>query len=266
MADSRFRLQPHNSTMFPAREIYVGWDNVLHTYYAHVIDGNDDDGEERRTVDLGGDIAEITQPSSVIGAVRPYAEIPDDLGELLTISRVANTAMGTDLRTETQMDEGRRRTEQTRGALYTPFGFITTLTQDDVDPVLAEYGWTASHVHIAERGHIETYRRADQELVLPWGSPGEPYPEHLLSPIRIDGRPHSVSSQLDLDRALTESGPDSHGLTSDRDERIEGLDDELSSDHEETLTAGQGAGNESDSWWTEDPPADENGIHLGLGT
>lgn len=267
MADSRIRLQPHNPTMFPVREVYVGWDNVLHTYYAHVIDGNDDDGEERRTVDLGGDIAEITQPGTAIGAVRPYAEIPDHLGELLTINRVANTAMVTDLRTESQINEAQRHTENTRGAHYSPFGLITALTYDDVAPVLAEHGWTANHVHTAERGHIETYRRADQELVLPWGSPAEPYPEHLLSPIRIDGRPHSVSSQRDLDRTLAESGPDSRSLTSDRDERIEDLDDELCSDHEETLTtAGQRAGDESDGLWTEVPPADEDGLHLGLGT
>jgi hypothetical protein len=266
MADSRIRLQPQNSTMFPAREVYIGWDNVLQTYYAHVIDGNDQDGEEHRTVDLGGDIAEVTQPGAVIGAIRAYAEIPDDLAELLTISRVANTAMVTDLRAESQLHEARRHTEHTRGALYNPFGFITTLTHDDVAPVLAEHGWTASHVHTAERGHIETYRRADQELVLPWGSIEAPYPEHLLSPVRIGGQTYGVSSQQGLEHVLTECDPDSRSLTSDGEERADDLESELSARHEETLIAtGQRAADELDELLTEDSPADDDGFSSGLG-
>jgi hypothetical protein len=267
MADSRIRLQPHNSTMFPAREVYVGWDNVLQTYYAHVIDGNDQDGEEHRTVDLGGDIAEVTQPGAAIGAIRAYAEIPDDLAELLTISRVANTAMVTDLRAESQVNEARRHTEHTRGALYNPFGFITTMTHDDVAPVLAEHGWTASHVHTAERGHIETYRRADQELVLPWGSIGEPYPEHLLSPVRIDGQTYGVSSQQGLEHVLAERDPDSHSLTSHSEEHADDVVDEFSTSHEETqTTARQRLDEELDDLLREDPPADDDGFHSGLGT
>jgi hypothetical protein len=267
VADSRIRLQPRNADIFIAREVYVGWDNVLQTYYAHVIDGDDDHGEERRTVDLGGDIAEITHPGRAIDAVRPYADIPDDLGDLLTISLVSTTAAVSDLRTESEMDQHQQNLEAGRTTPFRLNGFVTSPIHEDVGPLLAERGWTSVDVHEAERSRIETYRRGDHDLVIGWGQVGEDYPEHLVSPIRIDGHRHSLMYERRLEDFLDDLGPDPETMSFRGDDSLDGLTDEIVSGREDTRAVdGQRRVDELEQMWVEDPPAEGDGFHSGLGT
>jgi hypothetical protein len=268
MADSRIRLHPRSTMMHADREIYVGWDNVLQTYYAHVIDGQDEHGEERRTVDLGGDIGEITYPGGVIAAVRPYAEIPEDLGELLNISRVSTTATFTDLRTDSRSYQHEQYTEAGLQRLYRPDGFVTELTRDEVTPALTEHGWTATDVHATQSGHTETYQRDGQELALSWGWPDQHHDsEHLLSPVQVDGERYGVSTRGGFESVIAEGNPGSHTLTPGSEERVDSLVDEILASHEETqTTARQLLDEELDDLLREDPPADDDGFHSGLGT
>jgi len=57
------------------REVFVGWDEGLQTFFAQVIDGADN-GEENMTLDLGNAVGDITDAAVVLDAVRPYADVP----------------------------------------------------------------------------------------------------------------------------------------------------------------------------------------------
>ena len=77
----------------PDRETYVGWDRGLGTYFAQVFDGVDRDGEDIVTLDLGNEPGELSSPDQAIDAVRPYAQIPEDLDSTLVEQRDAPGAM-----------------------------------------------------------------------------------------------------------------------------------------------------------------------------
>ncbi|WP_309111963.1 hypothetical protein [Saccharothrix sp.] len=98
MGDTRIRLQPLSEPSHPDREVYIGWDSALQTYFAQVFDGVDEYGEDRLTLDIGNDIGQITTPADVIEALRPYAEIPDGLPDLLELSRAEDETIIADLR------------------------------------------------------------------------------------------------------------------------------------------------------------------------
>lgn len=279
MADSRIRLQPRSAGLFVEREIYVGWDDVLQTYYAHVIDGTDEEGEERRIFEVGGDIREVTDPSRLVAAIQPYAEIPDNLGELLNISRVSRTATFTDLRDESRSYQNQKHYEERINELYRPDGFVTGLGRDDVLPVLAWQGWDLTEVQAVKGGHAETYRRGDHEAVLHWYWPdSRRFDERLLSPVLVDGDKNGVNSMQGLERALdqlSEEGtdsPDSRVTAS-----LEGI---LSSEPAPTAETTSRDGSDSAEAWArsgavddfldqlflEDPFDDDEGFHSGLGT
>ncbi|MGW0245525.1 hypothetical protein ACWDYH_02685 [Nocardia goodfellowii] len=84
---SRIRLQPTDNHADRTIDVYIGWEPALKTYYAQVFDGIDADGEEIMSVDLGNDPHEISTPDAAIEAVKPYAEVPDDLYERLVADR-----------------------------------------------------------------------------------------------------------------------------------------------------------------------------------
>ncbi|WP_158892594.1 hypothetical protein [Amycolatopsis anabasis] len=100
MASSRIPLTPLNAADHPDREIYVGWDRGMQTYYAQVFDGEDANGNEVLLVDRGNSIGDLTYPGGVIDAVRDYAEIPADLATRLADDRAADTSTFAQLRTE----------------------------------------------------------------------------------------------------------------------------------------------------------------------
>ncbi|MBN9743593.1 hypothetical protein DMP23_21360 [Amycolatopsis sp. A1MSW2902] len=252
------------------REVYVGWDDPLQTYFAQVRDGTDEHGEDRLTVDVGGGFGDITYPGGAIAAIRPYAEIPEDLGELLNISRVSTTPTYTDLRPESRSYQQDRHLESELGRLYRPEGFVTELTREDVTPVLNEHGWTAADIRATDGGHAETYRRGDQELSLSWTWPDQDYDtERLLSPIRVDGERYGVDSREALSSTLAEGSPDSQTLTPASEERVESLLTDIFA-ADETQTDAERLDNERDSGldasWFDDPPSDDHGFHSGLGT
>lgn len=270
MANSRIRLQPWSAVLHPDREVYVGWDDPLQTYFAQVFDGTDEHGEDRLTVDVGGSVGDITYPGGAIAAVRPYAEIPQDLGELLNISRVSTTPTYTDLRPDSRSYQRDRHVESEINRLYRPEGFVTDLTREDVAPVLNEHGWTSADIRATDGGHAETYRRDDQELTLSWSWPDQDYEtEHLLSPINVDGQRYGVGSRQELSSTLAEGSPDPRTLTPASEERVETLLTDIFAADEIQVDAerlGNDTGSGLDASWFDDPPSDDQGFHSGLGT
>jgi len=88
---ARFELDPLDTTVSGGREVFVGWDDGLQTFFAQVIDGAAN-GEEILTLDLGNDIEEFVDVEVVLDAVRPFAEVPD-LVEIL-LANMATPAIG----------------------------------------------------------------------------------------------------------------------------------------------------------------------------
>ncbi|MFE5570720.1 hypothetical protein ACFQ68_37400 [Amycolatopsis japonica] len=72
----------------------------MQTYFAQVFNGANEYGEDIMLVDIGNRVGEITYPGAVIDAVRPYAEVPDDLGRILAGQREADTSTYGQLRRE----------------------------------------------------------------------------------------------------------------------------------------------------------------------
>lgn len=99
-ANNRIHLNPRDAAENPEREIVVGWDRGMQTYFAQVFDGTDEFGEDLMAVDIGMRVGEITYPGGVIDAVRNYAEIPDELGQILADQREADTSTYSELRSE----------------------------------------------------------------------------------------------------------------------------------------------------------------------
>ena len=266
VADTRIHLQPLAAFLYPDREVYVGWDQALQTYYARVTDGVDDAGQERTTLWVGAGLGEFTEPSMVLHAAGRYAEIPDDLADLLTIGRVSIRDTVTDLRPDSQSYQHEQELHEGLSRLYKPGGFATKITHDHVNPVLTEHGWTQTGVHAIDGGHAETYGREGQELTIPWGWPDRHHDtEQLLSPITLDGTTHGVSSPQDLANTLAEArtttageGNSGPGLFEDlRDMNARGFMQDWQGTDEQTLTL--------DDLLREEPPDDDLGSSAGLG-
>ncbi|MEU5436417.1 hypothetical protein AB0G73_23985 [Streptomyces sp. NPDC020719] len=77
---SAHELTPHSGAP-EHRIVRVGWDAALSTFFAQVLD--EDDDEILDVVWLGTDPLEISDPGTVIDAVRPYANVPDNLAKAL---------------------------------------------------------------------------------------------------------------------------------------------------------------------------------------
>ncbi|KZM75551.1 hypothetical protein [Nocardia terpenica] len=63
---SRIRLQTLDSTHHPDREVIVGWDRGLQTYFAQVFDGQDKTGEDIILLDVGNQLGEFANPQQVL--------------------------------------------------------------------------------------------------------------------------------------------------------------------------------------------------------
>lgn len=203
MADARIQLQPLSVGLHSDRQVYVGWDQALQSYYAHVIDGVDDGGNTHFTLRVGTNPGEILEPSPVLEAARRYADVPDDLADLLNIGRVSTYHTVTDLRPDSRIYQREQHFYEKMSQLYRPGGFATKISHDQVNPVLAEHGWTLTDVRAINGGHAETYRREGHELTIPWEWPDRHHDaEQLLSPVTIDGNRHGVSSPQELATVL----------------------------------------------------------------
>lgn len=203
MADARIQLQPRSAVLHPGREVYVGWDQALQTYYAHVIHGADDGGNVRFTLRVGTGPGEIVEPAQVVDAARRFAEIPDDLTDLLNTGRALPYDTVTDLRPDSRSYQDDQHFNERMSQLYRAGGFATNVSHDQINPVLAEHGWTLTDVRVIEGGHAETYQRDGRELTIPWGWPDRHHnAEQLLSPVTIDGDRHGVSSPEELANVL----------------------------------------------------------------
>jgi hypothetical protein len=270
MADSRIRLQPLAAALHPDREVYVGWDERLQTYFAQVIDGQDEGGNDRLTVDLGGDIGDITYPGGVISALRPYAEISEDLGALLNISRVSTTPVVDDLRPDSFSYRQEQHVESELSRLYRPGGFVTGLTRDEVASEVRDHGWTFAESRATDTGHTETYRRGEQELTIDWARPDQDYDtERMLSPVRIDGERYGAQSRDQLSSVLAEDGLEQQIKAPGREEQAEERQSDMLAGGE-TQPDGQGReadlGAGTDEPWFDEPPDADEGFHSGLGT
>ena len=82
MSSNRIRLTPIEGST-PEREVYIGWDRGLQTYFAQVFDGVDSTGEDVISLDLGNEPGELATAADAVEAVRAYAEIPEDLASSL---------------------------------------------------------------------------------------------------------------------------------------------------------------------------------------
>lgn len=98
--NNRVALTSRDTAENPHLEIVVGWDRGMQTYFAQVFNGLNEYGEDNLLVDIGNRVGEITYPGAVIDAVRPYADIPDDLGRTLAAQREADTSTYRQLRGE----------------------------------------------------------------------------------------------------------------------------------------------------------------------
>lgn len=97
---NRVSLTSRDTKANPDLEVVVGWDRGMQTYFAQVFNGVNEYDEDVMLVDIGNRVGEITYPGGVIDAVRPYAEIPDDLGSVLAGQREADTSTYGQLRQE----------------------------------------------------------------------------------------------------------------------------------------------------------------------
>ncbi|WP_280385965.1 hypothetical protein [Nocardia wallacei] len=84
---SRIPLQTLDAAHHPDREVIVGWDRGLRTYFAQVFDGHDHTGGDIILLDIGNWFGEFTDPQDVIDIVRPYAAVGDDLHDQLVRDR-----------------------------------------------------------------------------------------------------------------------------------------------------------------------------------
>ncbi|WP_432854963.1 hypothetical protein ACQPXB_21275 [Amycolatopsis sp. CA-161197] len=265
MADSRIRLQPRAFAGIE-REIYVGWDNVLQTYYAHVIDGNDANGEERRLLDLGGDIGDVTDPERIVAAVRGYADVPDGLGDMLNNTRVSGSVIDTDLR-ELPGGPGREQNSTSViSASYRPAGVVTGLSREDINPVLAAQEWDLVETEASRTGQRETYSSGGHELTLQWDWPDSaPHNERMVSPFTVDGYSFGVNSVPIFEGLLNGALAEQNDDTTLSDMPADTFDQHLSDDEEMSSEEHRRADEELRESWFEEPPAEDEGSHAGLG-
>lgn len=92
MSNNRIRLTPIDGSA-PEREVYIGWDRGMQTYFAQVFDGVDEAGEDVTSLDLGNEPGELATAAEAVEAVRAYAEIPEDLASSLTAQQAAPGAL-----------------------------------------------------------------------------------------------------------------------------------------------------------------------------
>lgn len=85
---NRIRLTPRDDSV-AGRDVVIGCDRGLGTVFAQVLDGPDAEGEPIVRVYVGGEPDEITDPARAIDTIRPYAQIPDHLVEVLVQQRDA---------------------------------------------------------------------------------------------------------------------------------------------------------------------------------
>ncbi|WP_280426681.1 hypothetical protein [Nocardia carnea] len=88
---NRIRLTPHEEVA-AGRDIVIGWDRGLGTFFAQVLDGpdgSDIEGEPIVRVHVGSAPDDITDPAQAIDAIRAYAQIPDNLVDELNRQRDA---------------------------------------------------------------------------------------------------------------------------------------------------------------------------------
>lgn len=100
MVSSRIRLEALTSDIYPDREVWVGWDHGMQSYFAQVFDGVDGQGEDVVTVDAGNLVSQYTHPDDLAPLLRDYANIPDDVRDQLIADRDADMATSPDLSSE----------------------------------------------------------------------------------------------------------------------------------------------------------------------
>ncbi|MBF6215951.1 hypothetical protein IU487_33675 [Nocardia puris] len=81
MVNNRIYLDPLDGAA--DREIVVGWDPPLGTFFAYVADRGGEWEEDLFLLHIGTRPDEILDPDRIVEAVRPYAAIPDTLTDTL---------------------------------------------------------------------------------------------------------------------------------------------------------------------------------------
>ena len=73
---SRHALKPADPDV---RQVSIGWDRTLGTYYADVHWAGDDNPNNIPTLEIGTDFREVLNPCHAIGFIQDYAEVPGNL-------------------------------------------------------------------------------------------------------------------------------------------------------------------------------------------
>ena len=63
--------------------VIVGWEKAFGSFWAHVYLAGDGSGYPTPSLEIGGDFREVKDPEIVIGFVRPYARVPENLAVIL---------------------------------------------------------------------------------------------------------------------------------------------------------------------------------------
>lgn len=77
---SRHELTPLDQ----AHQVVVGWDRLLHIFFARVLDMTaDEDGDTRTILWIRGEFGAMPDSATVVEAIRPCAAVPAELTQTL---------------------------------------------------------------------------------------------------------------------------------------------------------------------------------------
>ncbi|GGQ83732.1 hypothetical protein [Couchioplanes azureus] len=79
---SRYDLTPHNAHTVSC--VVIGWDRPLGSFFTHVYMTDDDNPFDEPTIGIGDDFHEVTEPTAAIELASMYAEVPEDMSDILT--------------------------------------------------------------------------------------------------------------------------------------------------------------------------------------
>lgn len=206
MSRTRIYLPLLDPAAHPGREVCIGWDQDLETYYARVMD-RIGAGSGNVRLDIGTTRAALTRPEEVISKVQPFATISDPAGlvRALMAHRVYGGMVTVDLRPlgeRVHAAAAGRPSDMTAllgSSVCVPVAKVSGIEAELNRLALTEQHWelaTYNPILYPAGGFTETYHRDGQELTLGYVSyDGALY---LISPMKLDGRTQVITSLDDI--------------------------------------------------------------------
>lgn len=206
MRRSRIYLPPAELENNPRREVCIGWDHDLCSYYARVVDGGNNEHVE---LDIGSRASAITHPAVVVHRVQPYAAIcdPDRLIRALLYHRASVSSAAVVL--HFPRERGRRVAVGKVGDMTSLLGtnayrYVAAISSGELEfmrLVLSEYGWLRARTNpcrFPPGGFTEMYTRRGWELTIGWACYIDTGPLFLVSPVKLEGKTHPIASLRDI--------------------------------------------------------------------